>query len=94
LELNGIDVEINEINDILKNNHLYVSHFHGETQRENGSRTSTRGRGKTTGLHTGVKQRGNTTGYQTGGNNEKMRKSCKNVTFIVGKQEKTACATH
>ena len=64
--------------------------FHGETHRGNGSRTSTRqGRGNTTGLH-GVKQRGNTTGSQTGGNNEKMR----NVTFIVGKQEKAACATH
>ena len=72
--------------------HLYVSHFsHGETQRGNGSKTSTRqGRGNTTGLHTGVKQQGNTTGNQTGGNNEKMR----NVTFIVGKQEKAACATH
>ena len=73
--------------------HLYVSHFsfHEETQRGNGSRTSTRqGRGNATGLHTGVKQRGSTTGNQTGGNNEKMR----NVTFVVGKQEKAACATH
>ena len=62
-----------------------------ETQRGKGSRTSTRqGRGNTTVLHTGVKQQGNTTGNQTGGNNEKMR----NVTFIVGKQEKAACATH
>ena len=43
-----------------------------------------------TGQHNGITHRGKTTGNQTGGNNEKMR----NVTFIVGKQEKAACATH
>ena len=68
-----------------------ISHFTG---RHNGGTARGlrpgQGRGNTTGLHTGVKQRGNTTGNQTEGNNEKMR----NVTFIVGKQEKAACATH
>ena len=47
-----------------------------------------------TGQHNGITHRGKTRGLhkgnQTGGNNKKMR----NVTFIVGKQEKAACATH
>ena len=60
--------------------------FYKYQSRGRSLRTSTRGRGNTTGLHNAVKQGGNTTGNQTGGNNKKIR----NVTLMVGKQEKIA----